>query len=69
MKKTALHEKLLFEEELDDLDIDDIGNFEDLSRLVFIDEECGNSRVSFDDGELDRNINLKKTLVVIQAYK
>ena len=41
MKKTALHEKLLFEEELDDLDIDDIGNFEDLSRLVFIDEECG----------------------------
>ena len=69
MKKTALHEKLLFEEELDDLDIDDIGNFEDLSRLVFIDEECGNPRVSSDDGELDRNINLKKTLVVIQAYK
>ena len=39
MKKTTLHEKLLFEEELNDIDIDDIGNLEDLSRLAFIDEE------------------------------
>ena len=27
----------------------------DLSRLMFIDEECGNLQVVFDDGELTRN--------------
>ena len=30
------------EEELDYIDIDDIGNLEDSPILVFIDEECGN---------------------------
>ena len=30
------------EEELDYIDIDDIGNLEDLPILVFINEECGN---------------------------
>ena len=32
------------EEELDDIVIDDIGNLDDLPRLVFIDEECGKSK-------------------------
>ena len=36
-------EKLVIvEENLDRIDIDDIGNLEDSPRLVFIDEECGN---------------------------
>ena len=30
------------EEELDYIDIDDIGNLEDSPTLVFINEECGN---------------------------
>ena len=33
---------VIVEEELDGIDIDDIGNLEDSFRLVFIDEECEN---------------------------
>ena len=36
----------------------EIGNLEDL--LVLINEECGNSKVVVDSGELTRNINQKK---------
>ena len=36
-------------------ELDGIGNVVDLSRLMFIDEECGNLQVVFDDGELTRN--------------
>ena len=32
-------------EELNDIDINEIGNLEDLPRLVFIDEKCGNPKV------------------------
>ena len=41
-KKQPFRKKVLFKEELDYIDIDDIGNIEDSPRLVFIDEECGN---------------------------
>ena len=47
-------------EKLDGTDVDDIGNFEDLPILVFIDEECGNPIVISDSGEFTRNINQKK---------
>ena len=39
---------------------DDIGNLEDLLKLVFIDKKCGHLKVVIDDGELTRNINPKK---------
>ena len=48
------------EEELDCIDIDDIGKLKDSPRLVFIDEDCGNVIVVNDGGELTRNINQKK---------
>ena len=54
------------EEELDCIDIDDIGKLEDSPRLVFIDEECGNVIVVNDGGELTRNINQKKKSDVLQ---
>ena len=37
---------MIVKEELDGIDIDDIGNLEDLLRIVFIHEECGNLKVS-----------------------
>ena len=43
---------MIVKEELDGPDIDDIGNVEDLLRIVFIHEECGNLKVFADDGEL-----------------
>ena len=42
----------MVEEELDCIDIDDIGNLEDSPKLVFIDEECGNLIVVNDDGKI-----------------
>ena len=36
---------VIVEEELDDIDLDGIGNLEYIPRLVFIDEECGNPKV------------------------
>ena len=47
----------MVKEELDDIDIDDIKNLEDLLRIVFIHEECGNLKVFVDGGELTKNIN------------
>ena len=42
-KKVTLQTKnVIDEEELDCVDIDDIGNLEYSTRLVFINEECGN---------------------------
>ena len=52
---------VIVEEELDCINIDDIGNLEDWTRLVFIDEECGNLIVVNDDGELTRNISQKNS--------
>ena len=54
------------EEELDCIDIDDIGKLEDSPRLGFIDEECENVIVVNDGGELTRNINQKKKSDVLQ---
>ena len=36
---------VIVEEELNRVDINDIGNLENLIRFVFIDEECGNFKV------------------------
>ena len=61
MKKTKpSKEVVIVEEELNLVDIDDIGNLENLPRFVFIDEECGNLKVVNDGGELTKNINQKK---------
>ena len=61
MKKTKPSEEVVIvEEELNLVDIDDLGNLENLPRFVFIDEECGNLKVVNDGGELTKNINQKK---------
>ena len=53
MKKTKPSEEVVIvEEELNLVDIDDLGNLENLPRFVFIDEECGNLKVVNDGGEL-----------------
>ena len=57
----------IIEEELDGIDRDDIGNLEDLLRLVLINEECGNPTAVADGGELTKNINQKKKPDVLQA--
>ena len=49
---------MLVVEELEYIDIGDIGNIEDSPRLVFIDEECGNLIVV--------HINQKKRSDVLQ---
>ena len=41
-------------------ELDGTGNLVDLSKLMFIDEECGNLKVGVDGGELTRNNNRKK---------
>ena len=48
---------MIVNEELDGINIDDIGNLEDLLRIVFIHEECGNLKIFVDGGELTTNIN------------
>ena len=57
------------EKEVDGIDIDDIGNLEDLLRIVFIDEEFVNLQVVNNGGELTRNINQKKRSDVLQTYR
>ena len=52
---------MIVKEEINDIDIDDIGNLEDLLRILFIHEECGNLKVSVDGGELNRIINERKS--------
>ena len=65
LKKSNSSEKnVIVEEELDCIDIDDIGNLEDSPRLVFINEECGNLIVVNDGGELTENISQKKSDVL-----
>ena len=65
-KKQPFRKNVIVEKELYCIDIDDIGNLEDSSRLVFTDEECGNLTVVNDGGELTRNINQKKKSDVLQ---
>ena len=59
---------MIVKEELDGIDIDVIGNLEDLLRIVFIREECGNLEVFVDGGDLTGNIKKKKKTGVLQAY-
>ena len=57
---------LFSKNQLDFIDIEDIGNLEDSPGLVFIDEECGNLIVVNDGAELTRNINQMKKSDVLQ---
>ena len=63
-KSNSSEKKFIVGEELDCIDIDDIGNLEDSPRLAFINEECGNLIVVNDGGELTENISKKKTDVL-----
>ena len=63
MKSTTLQKSFDSQEEDFIYDIDDIGNLEDLLRIVIIHEECSNLKVFVDGGELTRNINKKKPFV------
>ena len=60
LKKQLFRKKIIVEEELDCIDIDDTGNLEDSPRLVLINEECGNLIVVNDGGELTENISQKR---------
>ena len=53
---------VIIEEELNCVDIDDIGNLENLRKFVFTDKECGNLKEVNYGGEPTRNINQKKKL-------
>ena len=63
-KKELFRKIVIFGEELDYIDIDDIGNLEDSPRLVFINEECGNLIVVNDGGELTENISQNNSEVL-----
>ena len=58
---------MIVKEELDGIDIDDFGNLEDLIRIVFIHEQCGNLKLFVDGGEVTRNFNKNKKSDVLQA--
>ena len=58
---------VILEEKLDAVAIDYIGNFKDVLRLVFINEEYGNLKVELEGEELARNINKNKMQVLLQA--
>ena len=67
-KKDKLSETfVILEEKLDAIAIDYIGNFKDVLRLVFINEEYGNLKVELEGEELARNINKNKMQVLLQA--
>ena len=58
---------VIVEEELNGIDIDNIGNLEDYSpKVVFIDEECGNLIVVNDGEEFTKYMNQKKKSDVLQ---
>ena len=64
LKKATLQKNVIFEKDLDCINRDDIGNFEDSPRLLFIDEESGNLMVVNDGGERAWNISQKKSDVL-----
>ena len=45
MKKTNSSQKVVIIDGQDDIDIDDIGNLQDLPKLVINYDECGNLKV------------------------
>ena len=59
LKSNSSEKNVIVEEELDCIDIDELGNLEDLPRLVFINEECGNLILANDGGERTKNISQK----------
>ena len=63
-KSNSSEKKIIVGEELDCIDIDDIGNLEDSPRLAFINEECGNLTVANDGRELTENISQKNVDVL-----
>ena len=65
-KNNHSEKKVIVEEELDCIDIYDIGNLKDIPRLLFIGVECGNIIVVDDVAKLTRNINQKKKSNVLQ---
>ena len=60
---------MIVKEEPAGIDTDDIWNFEDLLRIVFIHEERGNLKVFVDGGELTGNSKKQKKPGVLQAYR
>ena len=52
LKNKTTEKVAVVEEEIDGIDMGDIGNFKDLLRVVFINEECGYLRIVVDDREL-----------------
>ena len=65
LKKSNSSEKnVIVGEELNCIDIDDVGNLEHSPRLVFINEEYGNLIVVNDCVELTENISQKKADVL-----
>ena len=65
-KHKPSEKNVIVKEELDGIDIDDIGNLKDLLRIVFIHEEYGNLKVFVDGRELTGNINKPGAL---QTYR
>ena len=55
---------MIVKEELDGIDIDDVGNLEDLLKIVFIHEERDR-----DGRELTRNNNKEKKSGILQAFR
>ena len=64
--KNPSEKVFIIAEELNCVDIDDIGNLDHLPWFVFINNECGNLKVVSDGGELSRNINQKRKSDVSQ---
>ena len=56
-------------QEQDGICIADTEKLENLPRLVFIDNECGNANVVVDGRELTRNITKKRISIVLKAYR
>ena len=59
--------KTIYEEEIYDIDINDIGNWKDFCSKTFV--HAGTLNKSTDGREIDRNINQKKKLDVLEAYR
>ena len=56
-------------QEQDGICIADAEKLENLPRLVFIDNECGNANVVVDGRELTSNITKKRISIVLKAYR
>ena len=70
VKQINPQEKLIIVvQEQDGICIADTEKLENLPRLVFIDNECGNANVVVDGRELTRNITKKRISIVLKAYR